>query len=146
MISSPLHRLQVSNLMIPSLVPLHSRISPILYPHLARLCWVEMPLVYLEVVGQLTYVQSELLEGEEGMGYLHLMEVEEAVVAVVAVEEAPSWISSFWARDFKPRSCVAKKVSVFVLTVSFYDRLIHNSQANFATFSFSISGRFCFYS
>jgi len=46
-----------------------------------------MPLVYLEAFGQLTKVQSEVLEEE---GYLHLMEVEAEVVVVVAAAEAPS--------------------------------------------------------
>ena len=62
-------------------------ISPTLSPRLEQLCWAEIPLVYLEAVGQLTEVQSEVLEGE---GYLHLTEVEAEVAVVVAAAEAPS--------------------------------------------------------
>lgn len=46
--------------------------------------------MYLEVVEQLTKAQSEVLEGEEVEGYLHLMEVEAEVAVVVAAAEAPS--------------------------------------------------------
>ena len=46
--------------------------------------------MYLEVVGKLTKVPSEVLEGEEGEVYLHLMEVEEEVAAVVVAAAAPS--------------------------------------------------------
>ena len=58
-------------------------IFPTLSPRLEQLCWAEMPLVYLEVVGKLTKVPSEVLEGEEGEVYLHLIEVEEEAAAVV---------------------------------------------------------------
>jgi len=65
-------------------------ISPTLSPRWEQLCWAEIPLVYLEVVEQLTKAQSEVLEGEEVEGYLHLMEVEAEVAVVVAAAEAPS--------------------------------------------------------